>query len=89
MPDLTAISIVFLIFGLPTLSIVATIGLLLTWNLRRRELDVRKLEAQARIRDAGGVPEWLDPQDVQAIAEWKLAQRELDRVAAKAALARG
>lgn len=89
MPDLTAIAIVFLIFGLPVVSIVASIGLLLTWNLRRRELAVRELEAQARIQAAEPMPAWLDRTDVQALTEWKLAQRELDRVAAKASLARG
>lgn len=87
--DLTAIAVVFILFGLPVTSCVAMLGLLLTWNLRRRELEVRRLEAQAAMLSAGGVPAWLDARDPNALAEYKLAQRELDQLSARAALIRG
>lgn len=87
--DITAIAVVFIIFGLPIIAGMASLALLLTWNLRRRELEVRALEAQAALASAEQLPAWLDRRDPDAVAEYKLAQRELDRVAARAALARG
>ena len=86
--DPVAMFAIFCIFALPVLAIVATIALLLTWNLRRRELEVRRLEAQARL-EAVGLPAWLDARDPVAVAEWTEAQRELGRAGAVAALARG
>lgn len=86
--DITAIAVVFIIFGLPVAAMLAALALLLTWSLRRRELEVRELEARAVLARAEQLPDWLDKRDPDALAEYKLAQRELDRVAARAALAR-
>lgn len=87
--DITAIAVVFILFGLPVTAVLAALGLLLTWNLRRRELEVRRLEAQALLAGAQALPAWLDLRDPDAMVEWKLAQRELDGVSARAALGRG
>ncbi|MCK6502545.1 hypothetical protein L6R53_03975 [Myxococcota bacterium] len=86
--DLTAIAIVFILFGMPVTACLAALGLLLTWNLRRRELEVRRLEAQAALASADALPAWIDRRDPDALAELKLAQRELDRLSARAALSR-
>ena len=89
MPDLTAIAIVFILFGLPMVAGLGALGLLLTWNLRKRELLVRELEARAQLAATAELPHWIDRRDPDALAEWKLARRELDQVSAKAALVRG
>jgi hypothetical protein len=84
MPDPTAIFAIFCIFGMPVLALVAITWLILTWSLRRKELEVRRLEAQARIH-ANALPDWIDNSDAEAITEWTLAQRELNRLTAQAA----
>lgn len=86
--DPTALFAIFCIFALPVLAMVATVALLLTWNLRRKELEVQRLEAQARL-EALSLPGWLDPRDPIALAEWTQVQRELGRAGAVAAIARG
>jgi len=86
--DFTAIAVVFILFGLPVTAILAALGMLLTWNLRRRELDVRRVEAQAALAGVGSLPPWLDSQDPEALADWKLVQRELNSVASRAAVSR-
>lgn len=86
--DPVAAFAIFCIFALPVLATVATVALLLTWNLRRKELEVRRLEAQARL-EAVGLPAWLDHRDPVAVSEWTAAQRELGRAGAVAAMARG
>ena len=86
--DSTAMFAIFCIFALPVLATVATTAPPLTWNLRRREIEVQRLEAQARI-EALALPDWLDARDPLAMAEWTRAQRELGRAGAVAAIARG
>lgn len=62
------------------------IGLpLLAWNLRalirlkERELDIRRLEAGARIRNqaAGLLPHYVDTTDPEAVLAWARADQEL------------
>lgn len=86
--DPVALLAIFCIFALPVLATVATIALLLSWNLRRKELEVQRLEIQARL-DARDLPDWLDARDPVAVAEWTRARQELGRASAQAALARG
>jgi hypothetical protein len=58
---------------------------LVAWNLRalirlkERELDLRRLEAAARIRDTsiGRLPLYVDPSDPEALLAWARTDQEL------------
>lgn len=58
---------------------------LLSWNLRalirlkERELDLRRLEAAARIREstAGRLPHYVDVNDPDALLAWARVDQEL------------
>jgi len=53
-------------------------------SLRKKELEVRRLEALANLASAVRRPElpaWLDHADAETLAEWTEARREVDRLA--------
>ena len=78
----------FMVFGMPVIAILLGAVIFSVYRLKSRELEVRRLEASAKLLAAGGeVPEWLDD-DPAALAEWKKARAELDKASAKAGLLR-
>ncbi|MCB9671108.1 MAG: hypothetical protein H6734_16625 [Alphaproteobacteria bacterium] len=56
---------------------------LIAWNMRamirlkERELDLRRLETAARIRETRALPYYVDSQDPAAVLAWASASREL------------
>ncbi len=87
--DLTAVLVVALVFGLPIFAIVSITRMLVRYRLESRALEVRRLEASAALlQHTADLPEWIDASDPKAIADWRKAQQELDRISALAATQR-
>jgi hypothetical protein len=64
------------LFGAPTL----VTGLFLLYLYKRRELDVRALEAQVRAKELdsiGPIPLFVDKRDPLALAAWHQTRLEL------------
>ncbi len=79
---------IFMIFGMPFVALLLGGAMLAVYRLKARELEVRRLEASAKLIAAGSeVPEWLED-DPAALSEWKKARAELDQASVKAGLAR-
>ena len=73
---------------LATLSVfpIFTVAALVFHSLRKKELEVRRLEALAKVATAvrhTELPTWLDQEDTQDVAEWKEAKREVERLAVR------
>ncbi len=79
---------IFMIFGMPFVAILLGMIIYKHYQLKSRELEVRRLEASAKLISAGSeVPEWLE-NDPAALAEWKKARAELDQASVKAGMHR-
>ena len=86
--DIVGMFAIFMVFGMPFVTILLSIVIYKHYALKGKELDVRRLEASAKLLAAGSeAPEWLD-NDPAALAEWKKAREELDRASVKAGMAR-
>jgi phosphoenolpyruvate synthase/pyruvate phosphate dikinase len=73
---------------LATLSVfpVFTVAALVFHSLRKKELEVRRLEALAQVATAvrhTELPTWLDQEDTEDVTEWKEAKREVERLAVR------
>lgn len=79
---------IFMIFGMPFIALLLGAVIFSVYRLKSRELEVRRLEASAKLITAGSeVPEWLE-NDPAAMAEWKKARAELDQASVKAGMSR-
>lgn len=79
---------IFMIFGMPFVALLLGAVIFSLYRLKSRELEVRRLEASAKLIAAGSeVPEWLE-NDPAALAEWKKARAELDQASVKAGMRR-
>ena len=85
--DLTGMLAILVVCGGPLVTIALVVHMALRYRLQAKELDVRRLEAQARMLTAD-TPEWLDQNDPEAVAEWRKARAELNRLSAQAAAQR-
>lgn len=85
-----AIGVAIIFFGISSLVAVplaVLLGLpLAAWlgrgwlGLKERELDLRRLEVAARIRETHLLPTWVDRDDPTALLAWARADRELARL---------
>lgn len=86
--DAIGIAIVFLgISSMVAVPLAVLLGLPLTawlgrgWlQLKERELDLRRLEVAAQIRETQMLPSWVDRDDPKALLAWARADRELARL---------
>lgn len=58
-----------------------------TLRLRERELDLKRLELVAKIRESQALPAWVDRNDARALLAWVEADRELARLTDRAPMA--
>ena len=85
MLDAIGVAIIFLgISSLVAVPLAVTLGLpLATWlggrwlKLKEAELDLRRLEVAATLREAQMLPPWVDREDPQALLAWARADKEL------------
>jgi hypothetical protein len=89
--DLTAMFAMFVIFGVPTLSVSAVVlGIATLWyRYKVAELETRAFEAKTRVAQArllAGAPEWVDPANPAEVEAWSRAHGEVLRAAARAQL---
>jgi hypothetical protein len=89
--DITAIAILFTLFGLPVVAMAGVIlGIGTLWyRYKLSELETRGVEARARVNQArllAGAPEWLDPNNPGEVEAWKRAHIEVVYAAARAQL---
>ncbi len=87
---LDAIGVAIVFFGISSLVAVplaVLLGLpLAAWlgrgwlGLKERELDLRRLEVAAQIRETQMLPAWVDRNDPTALLAWARADRELARL---------
>lgn len=83
--DAIGVAIVFLgISSLVAVPLAVLLGLPLTawlggrWlKLKEHELDLRRLEVVARVRESQLLPAWVDRDDPEALLAWARADREL------------
>ncbi|MEQ1505052.1 MAG: hypothetical protein ABMB14_22655 [Myxococcota bacterium] len=73
--------------------IAVTLGLPLTawlggrWlKLKESELELRKLEVAAQVREGQALPAWVDREDPNALLAWARADRELKLLTAPAGI---
>ena len=87
---LDAIGVAIVFFGISSLVAVplaVLLGLpLAAWlgrgwlGLKERELDLRRLEVAAQLRETQMLPGWVDRNDPTALLAWARADRELARL---------
>ena len=86
--NITGMFAIFMLFGMPLITLLLGGVVFSLYRLKSRELEVRRLEASAKLLAAGSeAPEWLE-NDPAALAEWKKARAELDQASVKAGLSR-
>lgn len=76
----------FAVFGSP----VAAIALVLRHKRQMKQLEIDQIEAQVRLAKAQGIgqlPEYIDPEDPEAVAAYRRARAETLRSSAKHAAA--
>jgi hypothetical protein len=58
-------------------------------ELQRKELEIRKLEAKAKLLEppVDDLPSYVDPRDTQAVAAWHRAKAELNQALGQGAKA--
>jgi hypothetical protein len=79
--------ILLVIFGVPAYTVVTILKTTAANKLRHKELEVRELEARARLLTApADAPDWLDTSDADAVTEWRKARREIDQLEVRRAL---
>lgn len=49
-------------------------------RLKERELELRRLEVAARIRESRLLPAWVDENDPEALLAWMRTDRELQQL---------
>ena len=70
------------VFGMPP----GIVFLVLRHKRQMAELEVRRLEAEARLlaeKRQSALPEYVDADDPEAVAAWREARRETERTAAR------
>ena len=78
----------FMILGMPLVTILLGRVIDKHYQLKSRELEVRHLEDSAKLLSAGSeVPGWLEI-DPAALVEWKKARAERDQVSVNAGMYR-
>lgn len=85
MSDGIQVALIFLgMSSLVAVPLTVTLGLpLAAWlggrylKLKERELDLRRLEVAAQLRETHALPMWVDREDPAALLAWARADREL------------
>lgn len=81
------ILILAIIFGVPAWTAVTIVKTTQENRLRKKELEVRELEARTRLLTAtADAPDWLDTDDPAAVREWRRAHHEIEQLEVRRAL---
>lgn len=70
------------VFGMPP----GIVFLVLRHKRQMAEIDVRRMEAEARLlaeKRQSALPDYVDADDPEAVAAWREARRETERAAAR------